>query len=226
MRTCAVIIAAYNAAAWIGECLNSVERQEGRDGWVYRLRIGVDGCHATAEALDEIGERYWIPERNVGTYVMRNSLIELEPADAYAVFDADDWMFPSYLRRCLAVVEKGAIAGPGKTTRPGTERWSRWAGGVCVIPHEAWRKLGGYRPERIASDDDLHRRARHLRIPVQRIRPALFYLRVHPESLTNRKATNMRSSFRAQTKRGHARARRRGELRVEPVTTPLTLVEP
>ena len=41
MKTCAIIIPAFNADEYIYTCYNSVLRQEKTDGWIYDIRIGV-----------------------------------------------------------------------------------------------------------------------------------------------------------------------------------------
>ena len=95
MKKLAVIIPAFNADEYIYTCYNSVLKQEKKDGWIYDIRTGVDGCKKTAEALT--GIKYFYSDKNVGAYIMRNSLMSIEDADAYCYFDADDVMHPAFI---------------------------------------------------------------------------------------------------------------------------------
>jgi glycosyltransferase involved in cell wall biosynthesis len=228
MNTCAVLLSAWNVEpSWLLEAIASVNEQLPREGWRYELRLGVDGCEATARALREEGVPFWWSSENVGAYVMRNSLAELAPADAFSIFDADDQMLPGYLFHCLRVVEKGDIAGADRVekSKNGT-KVKRFKSGVCVIPEKAWRRLGGFRGDRVSSDTDLLLRARHLRFKVVRVRKALYVRRVHPDSLTNAPATGGRSGIRRQIKLRHHRLRARRRLVAPMATTPLELVTP
>lgn len=97
----AVITAAYRAQKYIGDMIRSFNEQHPLEGWTYELRIGVDGCPDTCVELDRLRVPYWFSDRNVGAYVIRNSLILLDHADIYTVFDSDDVMKPDYLKRSI-----------------------------------------------------------------------------------------------------------------------------
>ena len=64
MKTCAIIIAAYNADKYILECYESVKNQIPLEGWEYEIRIGVDGkkieqwtCGVVPEKIKIINHR-------------------------------------------------------------------------------------------------------------------------------------------------------------------------
>lgn len=230
MKRVAVIIAAYAAERWIVDCVRSVLHQKPTAGWTYELRIGVDACPATSAALEAAGIPHYVARENSGAYVVRNSLIGLAPpANAYAIFDADDVMLPEYLHTLLAVSEGTAIAGGARvqvTERlsPVSQAAQRFQNGVCLIPASAWSALGGYRADRMASDDDLIHRARALGLPVCPHDAPLYLRRVHAESLTQAKGTALGSAARQAVRAEHARLRAMGELRVTPRTVPLDAV--
>ena len=221
-----VIVAAWKATRYIIEALDSIRNQEPRDGWEYSLRIGVDGCEATARLLDRAGIPYWWSPENVGPYVMRNSLIGLQEATAYAVFDADDVMRPTYLRELLAWVGPTGIAGAGRTQvdEKGRilKRRTRYKSGVCIIHHSAWMRLGGYRPWPMAADYDFIVRAERLQVPVRAVAKALYIRRVHPLSLTQARDTGFKSKQRQDlARRSKSLAKHPHNLKVFPVTTDL-----
>src|SRR4030042_5356260 len=97
MKTCAIIIPVYNCAEYLSDCIESVNRQLRWNRWQYELRLGGDGCRETNNLCSGIPHFY--SERNVGAYVMRNSLMYVGRADAYSIFDADDVMCDDFLFR-------------------------------------------------------------------------------------------------------------------------------
>ena len=115
MKTCAIIIAAYNADKYILECIHSVKNQIPLEGWEYDIRIGVDGCQKTADVLRKNKIPFYWSEKNVGAYVMRNSLMYLRPADYYIYFDADDIMNHDFIFQCIQKIDNGCeIVMPAK----------------------------------------------------------------------------------------------------------------
>jgi hypothetical protein len=219
-------MAARGASKWIGKALESIDFQEARPGWEYSLRIGVDACPETSRTLTKAGRAHWYAREHVGPYIMRNSLVELEAAEAYAIFDADDVMRPSYLRELLAGVGPDGISGGGRTQVREDGRIIRrragYKGGVAIIAHGAWQRLGGYRPWPVAADHDLILRARALQIPVRAINRSLYIRRVHPASLTQDERTGFRSELRRQFAGRAKHLTKLGlDLHVHPVCTPL-----
>ena len=223
---CAVIVAAYRTPEpWLRECIESIRGQEPLDGWEYELRIGVDGCEDTAATLDRMDEPYHCAPENVGPYLIRNSLVTSSTADAYAIFDADDRMHAAYLRTLIPQATPDGIAGSARRSIDAGGEVTRvrhgYVNGVCVLSHAAWDKLGGYRPWRIAADHDLISRAKAMGVPVRKHGEPLYDRRHHPESLTARSATHLRSKARKDRKRESRRAItealiKRESLRVEP----------
>lgn len=217
-----MIVAAHRATRWISEALESIREQQPRDGWTYTLRIGVDGCEETSALLSSDGQPHWYSPKNVGPYVVRNSLIALEPATAYAIFDADDVMMPDYLTTLLHFMSDG-IAGPARQhiDECGTVISSKVAyhGGVALFPHEVWGRLGGYRDWRLAADYDLILRATASGISVTRPSRPLYLRRLHPSSLTRDAETGMGTLVRWGHKDRADRLTKQGARYVEPVTT-------
>ena len=198
----AVIIAAYRAERWIGECLEAWEAVEVPDGWEVDIRIGVDGCEGTRATLN--GTAHWFSAANVGPYLIRNSLIAQEPADVYVIFDADDLPHADYLTELLPMTDGGGIAGAARRTineqGEETSEHCPYANGVCVIHHAAWQRLGGYRPWRVAADHDLIQRARAMGITIHKHGRALYTRRLHPDSLTQHDEIGRNSPHRLARK--------------------------
>lgn len=243
-RVCAVLVPAWKAFPYLEWCLESIEKQLPLAGWRYELRLGVDACIETAWQLGRLGIPFWWNETNVGPYIMRNSLAALGPADAYATFDADDQMKPEYLSSliplaCPSIVEGRGVDGIAGSRRLELEMGGRldrgrqpvvpspWTCGVAVYSKTAWEELDGFRAWRIAADHDLVLRAKAKNIPIHQhhgLPKALFYRRIHGESLTQRRETGMESDARNQAKTLARELVIRGDLAVKLETVPLRFI--
>jgi glycosyltransferase involved in cell wall biosynthesis len=224
-------MAAWQAQEWIRECVQSIKSQEMPPGWAVDLRIGVDGCAATADAIAAMDQPYYWTPKNVGAYVLRNSLVAAGPADCYAIFDADDLMFGGYLATLIKDAGSDGIAGAGRRTinRKGImlrRGYSRYHSGVCMISAAAWHRLGGYRDYRIAADADLILRAKLLGIPVYSRNRPLFARRRHARSLTQAAPTKFGSVARKAVIAECLALRRAGNLSVTPKTCALEYRDP
>ena len=226
----AVIIAAYRAERWIEQCLDAWDAVAVPDGWELDIWIGVDGCQRTASLLHLIGVHYWWSGKNVGPYLIRNSLIARVNADAYVIFDADDMPHADYLTELLPMTADGSIAGAARRTIDETgdvvEKIWGYMWGVSVIPTEAWDMVGGYRPWRVAADYDLILRAKAMGVRVKEHTGALYTRRIHDSNLTRSSEYGMRSSYRnrmkSRARRCVRQARRNPEsLRITPETVEL-----
>jgi glycosyltransferase involved in cell wall biosynthesis len=225
-KVCAVVVAAFNVPRWIRECLQSIQAQNTTPGWTYDLRIGVDGCRETARVLQDLKQEHWYSEQNVGPHVLRNTLIQLAPADSIAVFDADDTMRPTYLSTLLPLAGDDGIAGAARQSMD-ARGWTRggalpFNNGVSVYSRAAWDRLGGFRSWRIAADADAYERAQALGIPIRAHPAPLFNRRLHRDSLTGSYEQGLSSVARQLLKDDGRELIRQGMTHVIPETTPLT----
>jgi len=108
-----VIIPAWGTAAFVGRCLDSIALQTKLPDEVL---VGVDGCDNTLAAIKSYIPKdlkskirlFWFP-KNVGCYVVRNTLAELANGMILLFFDADDVMCPDYVETMLAKSKPGSI---------------------------------------------------------------------------------------------------------------------
>lgn len=225
MKTIAVVVAAWRAERWIGDCIKSIRAQRGVESWRVEIRVAVDGCEATSAELLRLGVPHWWSPVNVGPYILRNTLIGKGRAAAYATFDADDMMEPLYLEHALRLARPCGIAGTGRMTinerGQVTSRRSRYGHGVSVFMHDAWMRLGGFRSWRVAADADMIARAKALGIRVRATSRPLYRRRKHANGLTVMPETGMGSDLREAVKAESARLLEAGDLVVIPETIPL-----
>lgn len=220
MMKCAVIVAAYKAQRYILQCLKSIDSQNPLTGWEYEVRVGVDGCKATADILQRAGISFHHSKENVGTYIMANSLIALGPADMYARFDADDYMLPEYLSTVIPVALDYGIAHAAHVVRP--NRFSRPRVGQVTFTAELLERLGGFREARVHSDRDFSRRAALAGFDIQgmrgddRLKRGLFLRNLNMTSLTHGPIYGHRSKYRMAMKNEMAKLRAMGEIKIVP----------
>jgi len=221
----AVIVAAHQVRAeWLDECIGSIEASADQTSVTLDLRIGVDGCQQTATNLGDIEQPYWWSPVNVGPYVVRNSLITLEPADAFVIFDADDVMLPEYFPLVVHALRTYSLVGPSRsecteTLTPIEQRTYRH--GVCAFRPDVLTCLGGYQPERLAADVDFIARATRAGFHLHIVKQPCYLRRRHASSLTTAHGTGRGSAARRQATHRMERQRLAGKVHVQPVTVPL-----
>ena len=223
MKTCAIIIAAYNADKYILECYNSVKNQIPLEGWEYEIRIGVDGCQKTADVLRRAGIPFYWSDKNVGAYIMRNSLIYLKPADVYSYFDADDEMFDDYLKTVLSLNADAVMTAKincNENLKP-IQGARIEKGGAITFTHGVLERVGGFYGVRCAVDIDFMYRCIDAGFEIFEIKEPLYYRRRHSGSLTKKSDTGIGSHYRKKVWRDMCEKREQGIIKIKPTVIEL-----
>ncbi len=246
MKTLSVLIAAYQAPAWIAGCLKAVFAQQLPPGWHLQVLLGIDGCEDTLNAVrslrHEALEVVYAPS-NQGTYLMFNALMLYARGDLICRFDADDLMCPDYLLTQIQAIEGGADMSltwsiytdadlkriPVYSKRNGLED----ADGHCRIGWEGqfvmrrtvWERLGAFRPWRTSADTDFSNRVRAAGFNQVVIERFLYWRRKHANALTAHPDSNFQSPLRLAVEKLNAELLLQyqagaDELRVEPEYAP------
>jgi len=226
MKTLAICICAYDCAEFIPDLLASLKNQKPYPGWKYDFRIGVDGCAKTAKALKTVGFPFLISYNNYGHAIIRNSLIYYKPAHAYAYFDADDCMYPEYLRENVKKLDQACAFVMAKKINCDYRLYPKSApvienGGAMTFDHTVLQAVGGFQPYHCAIDTDLMRRAEMAGFRIHVIDKPLYLRRSHPKALTKRKETGMGSTYRKQVWNEMTAQRKKGVIKIKPVVVPL-----
>ena len=162
-----VIIPAYNAQAYIEECLDSICAQILQPD---RVVVGVDGCKKTHDKLMKIGSKYQnltvvYYKKNKGTYVTFNSLMDYVQ-DYFITFGADDMAHPDMT--LLMMKNTPCLSAHS---------------GVMCMRKSIMQKMGGWRDWRIAADTDMHVRLKRAGVYLK-VLPMLYEYRQHEGQLT------------------------------------------
>jgi glycosyltransferase involved in cell wall biosynthesis len=224
----AIIIAAFNADKYILDCYNSVKNQIPLEGWEYDIRIGVDGCQKTADVLLKNNISFYWSEKNVGAYILRNSLIAIAPADRYSIFDADDTMFPDYLKKTLETPYCAVMTAKincDEKLKPIQGARIEY-GGAITFTDSALKELGGFYGVRCAADSDFIDRLKMAGFQIKEIAEPLYYRRRHPESLTRKSDTGIGSEYRKKVWKMMTEKREQGVIKIKPTVIKLEEAKP
>lgn len=223
MNKLAIIIPTYNCPEYIIDCYNSVKKQIPVPGVEIDLRIGVDGCTKTSQALK--GIKHYYSYNNVGAYVMRNALMAIAPADFYLYFDADDIAMPVMIKRCIENIQTGIVM-PAKIqcnekmipikNKPLIE-----SGGAMCFTHNVLEAVGGFYPARCASDTDFMHRVRMAGFTIYELNEGLYKRRRHNKSLTRSGLTVYGGAYRKEVWRKMTEDRKAGIVKINPRVTEL-----
>lgn len=102
-----ICISAWKTQDYIEECLDSVANQtwfKNHDNW--EILLGIDGCEETLTKVKEIMHKYknlrvMMMDRNVGTYVTCNTIMQEAKYEWLLRFDSDDAMLPNLVETCM-----------------------------------------------------------------------------------------------------------------------------
>jgi len=236
-----IITTAYKTAQYIEEYILSVRDQirttraiEIRNGKKmiklppepieFELLLGIDGCLATLNKVKEIQQKYrfeWLvvywSAKNVGTYVLRNTLATLSTTKHLVFFDSDDIMTPFYLQRVYEESRKSMSlvvyyfghGFNGKFVKDSKNFKLQPSGhGTFYCRKSIFMHIGGFKSWRCAADTDFLQRVKATRSRISFHRHVLYYRRMNPTSLTNCREFGMNSAIRKSYNRHMFNARR------------------
>lgn len=234
MKILAIIITAYRSEEYILQTLDSFNRQEMPNGWMFRFYIGVDACSRSATSLDNYGISYFYSKKNVGTYILTNSLLQKatkDNCDMFLRFDSDDIACEKFLLYGIEHTLRNNFVSPyqilvDKYLDP-VNNDLKIAHGSMFATRLAIDALGGYYHYRVGCDTNFFRRARRLGFggDITEKKPVYLY-RQHNESLMKNKQLGKGTPQRKKARNLMKLEFDKGKNKVEnPVTTSLKYIQ-
>jgi glycosyltransferase involved in cell wall biosynthesis len=102
-----IIVAAYNTARYIGECLESIFAQTFHDFEVIVVNDGSPDTPALERAIEPFRDRIvYFTQENRGIAAARNVAIRASRGRYIALLDSDDIWLPDYLQVLVAALER------------------------------------------------------------------------------------------------------------------------
>jgi len=213
MKSFSIIIPAFNSQEFIEECLDSIKNQTFfKDNDSYEILLGIDSCDETYKKVESIKHKYknlrvFMMDKNVGPYVVKNTLIPLVKYDNILFFDSDDIMHSDMIYEIYKLInDADYIRYNCMTFKHGEDKniniiSNRPPEGVFYCNKKLLSKLVGFIPWRCAADTEFVNRFRNTGLKLKTIKKPLFYRRNHPNSLCN----NINTDFKSKTRREYAK---------------------
>lgn len=200
-----IIITAYKSQNFIEECLDSIINQSYFiNNNNFEILVGVDGCAETYNKLNEIKHKYrnlniYMMAENKGTYVTTNTLIDLTKFENILRFDSDDIMKPELVKEVFKHKKDNDLLMLGSVDLKDDKIGNEFliTPGIIFFKKSVMNIAGGYRPWLCAADSELISRLKD-KIKISKINVALFYRRIHKNSLTSKPETGYGSTLRKE----------------------------
>lgn len=235
MKTLAIIMTAYKAEKFILETLNALSTQILPTNWKVKYYIGIDGCKTTKEFLDQKKIDYYFSKENVGTYILSNSLLEKANSDdceMFCRFDSDDIPGDYYLFYGIKHTLKYHFTRPFvkkfiDSNSMHSKQKLKKAFGSVFFDKKVLEDLGGYHHYRVSCDAFFIKRANKLGYvkPLSQDAIPMYWHRIHADSLTQKKETGYKSTFRIELEQKMNQSLSQGEFKINPITTSLNYIE-
>jgi len=206
-----IIIPTFNNIEYLEDTLqsiiNSIKNIE------CEIFIGIDGCEKTLEYVKyksfDSRIRFYYFEKNVGPYVVKNSLSLKTNSNFLVFFDSDDIMTDSFIQDIMNKKNTHDLIKPMYLDFKGdvneidkTITTTRTYGeGVFGINKNLFLKMNGFEGWKCAADSDLMTRLYKNNVKLTHTKQIGFYRRIHPNSLTQHPDTNMSSKLRGEYSR-------------------------
>lgn len=186
-----IIMTAYNTAEFIEEAVSSVLGQDYLKNIPYEFLVGVDCCEKTLEVAKTLGVKVFAPECNVGTYILRNSLVKESTGSHLFFFDSDDILMGG----ALSEMSKWNYSRFGLQNFGERDTIMKMSSGCFWISRELFGKIGGFQPWICGADSEFLDRGRYNNINYK-THGILMKRRTHPTSLTQSNSTVVGSTLR------------------------------
>jgi glycosyltransferase involved in cell wall biosynthesis len=202
LKDITVIIPTYNNKDYIDECILSIKESKITD-YKINIIIGVDNCENTKNYIinndlyNDINIYYF--NKNVGPYIVKNTLVNLSKTENIIFFDSDDIIYDNliqyinyYLSSEINMINFKYLDF-GNTIKHNT---SNYAEGVIGIKKNIFLSQNGYYPWKCAADTEFRERYEYNYGKTLKINNVLFKRRIHSENLTKKEDTGMKSDLR------------------------------
>lgn len=200
-----IVLPVYNNTEYVIESISSIYKSGINID--YELLIGIDGCKQTLELFKdlEVNEKtkVFFFEKNVGPYIIRNSLFLKSRFENVVFFDSDDIMCETMLYSIGSGLNNYDVIYPKMKNfiKKGDEflevnKRREWGGGVFGIKKSVFSELNGFEPWFVGADTEFNQRLLFNRKKIIKLNKVLFFRRIHNTNLTTSKETGFNSELR------------------------------
>ena len=187
-----VIIPTYKNTQYIDECLNSIV-DSGRNSEI-EILVGIDGCvetlnHIKTKSYPDFIKFYFF-EKNVGPYIIRNTLSEIANSDKLLFFDSDDIMEKNMINQTIEKLNTYKVVRLKYQdfNTNGTQKQISHEG-VFAIDKKLFLSMNGFEPWMVAADSEFLIRLNRKNIQTHFTTDLQFKRRILSQGLTSRRDT-------------------------------------
>lgn len=187
-----IIIPAYKASKYIDECLASISVVD------VEVLIGVDGCEETYNHIKHLDNVFYFP-KNVGPYVIKNTLVDIAKNENIIFFDSDDVMVTESIEYILDALYRSDYVKLNYINFENRIRAGKVMNdAVVAIKKNVFNSLNGFYPWRCGADTEFGYRLKYNNLKEGKVEQLCYYRRLHGENLTMRAETGHGSPIRSQ----------------------------
>lgn len=201
-----IIVSAYKVQAYIEDCLLSILKQQYNP---IEVLIGVDACPDTLNKLRQIIHNYKAInptvvyfKKNVGTYIVSNTLVEMAKYNNILRFDSDDIMGADMIKTILSVDDKYNVIrfkfyNFYDNHIANKKLYHAYADGCAFYTRLVFILAGGYSPWECGADTEFMNRIKPIKCEYGIAEPQ-FLRRKHSQCLTENTKTGRGTEIRKQ----------------------------
>lgn len=201
-----IIVSAYKVENYIEDCLLSILKQNYQP---IEVLIGIDNCSETLHKIRMIIDKYKTInpkvlyfKKNVGTYIVSNTLVELAKYPNILRFDSDDIMMPMMINKIMSVddchnVIRYRFWNFYDNNIDKKQVYHGYAEGCAFYTKLVFMLAGGYVPWECGADTEFLQRIKPIKNEYLFDEP-LFLRRKHSGCLTENPLTGRGTEIRKQ----------------------------
>lgn len=201
-----IIISTYKNVEFIDECINSIINSY--ESHKCEILIGIDNCEETLEHIKNNpypkNVRFYYFEENYGPYIVFNTLSQISNSDVIMFFGSDDVMGENMINQMSInnnvefIKPKFINFNDGVDYNTIDKSKIQYGEGVFSIKKDIFTYLNGFEPWRCAADSDFMGRLYKNNYKLKVTKDAVFYRRIHKNSLTQSTQTSYFSVLRKE----------------------------
>ncbi len=201
-----IIIPTFNTVEYLYECLESIIKCI--KNLNCEILVGIDGCKKTLDSINgkffDKRIRFFFFEKNVGPYVVKNSLTLKSNSNYILFFDSDDIIKEDLIQDVMSYKSNYDLIKPmyldfqksSNNINYNITLTKTYGEGVFAIKKDVFLTLNGFEGWRCAADSELMKRLYKNNVKLFYTKNIGFYRRVHTESLTKKSDTGFGSELR------------------------------
>lgn len=206
-----VIVPTYNNVNYLAECIDSIIRSAKIACKQYEILVGIDNCHDTLQFISRRHRfsnknvRFYFFPKNVGPYIIRNSLALISKYDNILFFDSDDVMMKDALNTILNKFNNKEILkfkfynffdGKDYNDVENLSISSIFSHGAFLIKRNKFLDMNGFFGWKCGADAEFEERYRNVNHNIPTLDIPLFYRRYHNTNITRSDETGIGSRLR------------------------------